>query len=234
VGTFRVTEVGGGLGGSESGFNLGANATVEAQDFIGSVELSMGQPILRLRGRAEAIPIRLVTHQISGSADLEVSFVPINGDFQVSLPSAQDHARHFIRISPEVRARLQVQAPHEIHVRLQALAAPVSVGVARDGDGAGAILTTRVGAGVEVEAPVGPGSLSVFLQGASSPSWLSGLGDGSDVRAGAQYDVWSRAGQQYYVRLEHASSRLDVRPSEGRNVDSGQSSQTMLSVGARF
>ena len=236
VGPVRVTGVAGGIGGTEDGFSLAGHADLEGKDFIGSVDLSMGQPILRLRGRVEAIPVRILTRRIAEGADLEVSFIPVNGDFQVSLPAAEDSARHFLRISPEVRARLQLGIPsRDVNVRLQAIAAPVSIGVARDGDGTAAILTTRVGGGVEVEAPLGTNaSLAIFLEGASSPSWLSSLGTGGDVRVGAQYNFWPKEGQQYFVRLEHSSTRLDVRPDEGRNSDSGYSAQTFLSVGARF
>jgi hypothetical protein len=233
VGPLRVTEAAGGIGSTEQGFSLGGRVGVETNDILASLDLSMGQPILRVRGHVEGYPVRLVRTDL-GNGQFDLQIVPLNGDVQASLAAAGQAGRHFIQISPEIRARYRLNVGG-VDFSARAIAAPVTLGAARDGDGSTFFLSTRVGAGLDAEVQVNPEtSVALFVEGMSRPSWLAGLEHGGEVRVGAQVNFWTRDRHQYFVRAEHVSNRFDVRPSEGANSDSGGIQQTMLFVGARF
>jgi hypothetical protein len=245
----RVTRAGGSIGATEQGIAVGgqveARTTVSSGgESVGTIDVSFGQPILRLRGRAEAIPLRLLTpiseDRRNGYTRLDFSFAPATGDFQVSIPTSGSPANSHLVITPQAALRLGIaEGPFEGSVRLRAAPA---VGVAHDNDGTAFVFGARVGgdltAAYEVDAR---NRLEASFGLGGTTSFLTNLAHSVDVSGSARWvhtihgANGTPTGQLLYVGLEGQTQRLDVLPSgTATNTDDGRTGNFGVVVGAAF
>lgn len=225
-----LARAGGGIGFTEQGpavqghiegrFDLGGDDLSVAQ-----IEGTIGAPILRVRGRAEAIPIRLYTTEVTqdGRIVLDVTIAPLTADAGFTIPLPGENFRGHFLVTPQIAAQLGIDGGRfsgTVRVR----AAPLT-GVVGDGDGVAPALGARIGLDTTFSVEVDERNridLGLGIEGSFSA--LSALDHGYGVTGSAMWvHRMNDLGQEFSIGLAARADRLDVLPGIGPNIDSGAS-----------
>jgi hypothetical protein len=232
----RVTEAGGLIGGTERGFGIGGSMRVEGRDgSVATIEGTIGAPVLRIRGKAEAIPIRIerkVKDTSNGTYSTELTIIPLAADVQLS---AGDFAHNHLLISPTFAAEFGL-AGDSVAGSVRLRVAPVSMGVVGDADGAGFMLGAKIGLDQDATFTLDSDKrLRTALSIDVNPSIFDRVGGALDVGGEIRYeqDV-PNTGQSWHVGMKARSTRFDVKPNDGPNTDTGVSSFVGLFGGMAF